>query len=201
LEQDGARTPILAVSAGDELVDRERCFAAGMDGYVAKPIRPASLNRAISTALAAGLAPRRSAPVPAGPKTPASEMTTLSERAPPAVALDEGVVGSIRAAFGDDEFKTALNRTLDEATDIVAKIRYALHARDFAGAQRLAHGLKGMASNWGAPLLADRARHFVDIAEETADLGDPVDELDRQITAARRALDAFGGTGSQRACA
>src|SRR5205085_110670 len=46
--ETGRRVPIVAVTAHAMKGDRERCLAAGMDEYVAKPIQPDDLARALA---------------------------------------------------------------------------------------------------------------------------------------------------------
>ncbi len=53
----GRRMPILAMTAHAMKSDRERCLAAGMDGYVSKPVRPAELLEAIHTLVEPALSP------------------------------------------------------------------------------------------------------------------------------------------------
>ncbi len=44
----GKRVPIMAMTAHAMTGDKERCLAAGMDGYIAKPVNKAELQEAIS---------------------------------------------------------------------------------------------------------------------------------------------------------
>jgi CheY-like chemotaxis protein/nitrogen-specific signal transduction histidine kinase len=58
----GAHTPIVALTANALREDRERAFAAGMDAYLAKPIRPEELYSLISAVTAAPAAPETAPP-------------------------------------------------------------------------------------------------------------------------------------------
>jgi CheY-like chemotaxis protein len=46
-EGDDRHTPIIAMTAGALAEDRDRCFAAGMDDHLSKPIDPEELNAAL----------------------------------------------------------------------------------------------------------------------------------------------------------
>jgi signal transduction histidine kinase/CheY-like chemotaxis protein len=46
-QRAGTRTPIIALTADALAADRERCFAAGMDGFMTKPVNTAQLSATI----------------------------------------------------------------------------------------------------------------------------------------------------------
>jgi CheY-like chemotaxis protein len=46
-KESGRRLPIIAMTAYAMKGDRERCLAAGMDGYVSKPLQPRELFEAV----------------------------------------------------------------------------------------------------------------------------------------------------------
>ena len=58
-QQTGAHLPVIAVTAHAIQGDRERCLAAGMDAYVAKPIRLSELLVAIDDAVSTAIYPEQ----------------------------------------------------------------------------------------------------------------------------------------------
>jgi CheY-like chemotaxis protein len=47
-DADGGRTTVIALTASALAEDRQRCLAAGMDGFMSKPVRLADLRRALA---------------------------------------------------------------------------------------------------------------------------------------------------------
>ena len=66
----GLHVPIIALTADAMEGDRERCLAAGLDGYISKPVRTADLARTLApfkkSSAGAPVAAGSPAPAPAG---------------------------------------------------------------------------------------------------------------------------------------
>ncbi|QJY49795.1 hybrid sensor histidine kinase/response regulator [Pseudonocardia broussonetiae] len=127
---------LVAVTANAMDGDREMCLAAGMDDYLAKPIRLDGLAEAL-----------RRVPVGEGPAA--------------GPEVDPGVLAELARSFGPDgdavvaELVAAATAHLPELVD---RLRSALDLGDAAGLRMAAHTLRSNAATLGAARLADACR-------------------------------------------
>jgi len=138
-----ARTPILAMTADVLKEQRERCIASGMDGYIAKPVRPHEL-RAVLAGWTGYHGGRTVAPAEPDAAAPVARdrirlrlIEILGDRTPREVALVARIVTS---------FPAKARQLLHDMT--------AAAEREDAAAALHAHSLKGAAANLGATTLA-----------------------------------------------
>ena len=146
----GRHVPILAMTAYAMKGDRERCLAAGMDGYVAKPIQPAELFETIDRLLPPGEAAPEEPPAP-----------------PPSEAPDRAE--ALRRVGDDAELLRELaGLFLDSYPQQLDELRTALVGCDGPAVQRVAHTLKGAVGVFGARFAFEAALRL----EATARAGD-----------------------------
>ena len=144
--QTGAHVPIIGVTAHAMKGDRERCLAAGMDGYVSKPIRPEALLDSIDAAVKLHPQPGL-APAPDGPRV-------LDDRDLLAlVGNDVDTVSELARLF------------LEDGPRRLADIESGLEAHDHEAVRIAAHTLKGSAGSICGRRTADAARRVEQFAE------------------------------------
>jgi HPt (histidine-containing phosphotransfer) domain-containing protein len=152
--------------------DREACIAAGMDDYLAKPIRPEELAAALAAT------PNRSAASSAAP-----------------ITLDPAALERMRSIAPDDEsFGRLVSSFLDNGVSLLAQLADAAGNSDIDLLRRTSHTLKSNAAAFGATELADLCATL-----EAQSRNDAVTGADAQVAAiatafdgARRALDPQG---------
>jgi PAS domain S-box-containing protein len=147
MEGTGRRTPILAMTAGVRPEERQRCLAAGMDGYLAKPV-----NKALLLAKVARLVTPGESSSPARP-----QVDQVRQRSPRAGAVDAAVIAELRALSedADPDFLAELVSQFVTDTDTrMHQLRSALDAGDAGAASVVAHSIKGSSGAVGGRGLA-----------------------------------------------
>jgi PAS domain S-box-containing protein len=151
------RVPIIAMTAHAMQGDKEKCISVGMNDYVAKPIKPRDLAKALETWL---------------PEKAAVALSAATKVPADSGAVNEGIFdfkGMMERLMDDkDLVKKVVAIFLAEAPRQIAIINKAIIGHDCKTIDRQAHSLKGSAGNIGLPSL----RAIAATIENTAKTGD-----------------------------
>jgi CheY-like chemotaxis protein len=172
----GKRIPIVAMTARAMKGDEEECLAAGMDGYVSKPIKVQELSETIDAIVR---------------KVKAGQQPAFEE--PQA----EGVIDRadlLDRVGGDVELLVDLvNLFMDDSPNLLSEIKASLQQKDTHRLERAAHTLKGSVANFAAKASSDAALRL-EVMGRNGDLTqaeEALSDLERCIDAAGRELRAM----------
>jgi PAS domain S-box-containing protein len=168
-----SRPHIIAMTANALPEDREACFAAGMNDYVAKPIRADELAVAL----------KRARPLRNG-------AAGSAETRP---SLDAGALQNLRNLGGDDFLREVVEAFLTDAPALIASLRSSLDQQNGEELRRAAHTLKSNGATLGAEEFAELCRTVEQQvkAGRLDDLSQLVDRIEQEFPPLRDALNSL----------
>ena len=187
----GYRTAIIAMTANALEGDRERCLAAGMDDYIAKPVDRSELAHKLarwsSTAIEGAKGLDETAP--ADDRLTSVDTTRLAEL----------------AELSDDDdpqwMMTLISRFLKDTAARLIQLHAAAESDDPGALKDVAHALKGSAWNMGAGPLANHAQRLQLIGQSgtTDGAAEAIEALEQELTVVRMQLEKAAKQTKRRA--
>ena len=166
----GRHVPIVAMTAHALKGDREKCIEAGMDAYIAKPIRPDELFDTIDLVMAGRPAVTQSPAAPPAAAEPAAPTVPVAPAAieppvapmapaasaeePPALDWDQALA-SVHGSR--DALAAMIEAALEETPQRIEAIRRAGQRGDKTELRLNAHTLKSALRYFGAESAAEHA--------------------------------------------
>ena len=177
----GGRIPIIAMTAHAMQEDREKCFESGMDGYVAKPIRPRELREALAELFSTDASD-------AGEEETQGESQHGDQREKP---VDWNA--ALAAAQGDRSLLgSVVDACLTELPQLQKKLARALQAGDSHEVMRLAHTIKGNLRTFKG--IGSETAQLIETAgkkEQVREAAELFDSLQTDLQAVMRELQRF----------
>ena len=165
-EQGGHHIPIVALTAHAMAGAEVECRAAGMDGYLTKPIDRDALDGCIERLLSAQ-------------GTPAESAVTVSQQSSEDDPVDLAALRIL--TDGDEEFERDLVGSFAaNCTAVLADMEQALRRMDLGSLQRTAHILKGAGASMQASAVSMAAARLE--AAVRSGVQEPFDDLVQNLS-------------------
>ena len=163
------RLPIIALTAWATWQDREKCFAAGMDDYVTKPVKPETLGGVLKKWLAV-ITGNLEQNQNLNQNKEEQKHRTLEHDAERRTAPVFDRASLLEFLCGDeDNAKKIVKIFLREMPDQVKSVRELVKQANLRGVVEQAHKIKGAAGNVGGMALYETA-YAMEVAGRLADL-------------------------------
>jgi len=143
---------IIAMTANVTSEDRHACIEAGMNDYLAKPIRIDELIAALS----------KTQPTPAGELPPSAKEPCQAES-----VLDPAALETLLDLVGGDKNSLfdLIDSFLDDTAKLLADLRRALKTNDVILLRRAGHTLKSSGRDFGAKSLSELGKQLEEIGK------------------------------------
>ncbi|OYT71195.1 MAG: hypothetical protein CFK52_08705 [Chloracidobacterium sp. CP2_5A] len=177
---DHRRVPIVALTANALPGERERCLAAGMDDYLAKPFKLDDLDQLLRRLLNK----QQTASCPRPPDEGDNSESPLLD--PSAFHIGTGLAASGKAA--EELARQIVATFLKDGLTQLEQMRVAIERQDEKAVRMLAHRLYGSAAQLGARQLACALRH-IEKSPDTSDWPRQIELVAEVFAATRAAFD------------
>ena len=182
-EHSGRRVPIVAMTAHAMRGDRDRCLAAGMDGYLSKPINAQEMIGLIENLVRCAASTAQLVEATPGPAVTSPQAATV---------IFDPEMALLRCFDSHDMVREMIHCFFDEVDNLFPQMRAALERGDLDEVGRLGHRMKGTVVYLGAEPARQAAlgveRFCTSSGDTPSDAEKAIDALERECTALKAAL-------------
>ena len=192
-KQTGTHVPIIAMTAHAMKGDRERCLAAGMDQYVAKPIRVKHLFDAMAEVLGQSVV---GGDRPVVGDAQSAEVPTSDCRGQWGCANQLDWREALKAVRGDRELlRIMVDAVIEDSPRLLKEIREAIAAQNPSALRMAAHTLKGSIRYFGKSDAFEKAFALEEMGKNgnLGNASDVLQTLEQRMAELTPMLQTYGG--------